>query len=217
MKPTIRILVIFFAFLISACSSVQDTESQHNQYSDRYSELVEIVKIEPSINAVTELRQVYVLTDRYEKNIVSDKVSNPPLFMSMVDENWSLCLDKSAQALERNYISLTNHYKAMVCSLESGKSQQSAYHESMLNMLLEAIWTTGDGQSIQTAFFSTSMAEIDAFIEFHGLEIISRSLIQNDDKSFDVVTLNDAKNAEQFKWYFDITAQLNLLKALTKD
>jgi hypothetical protein len=175
------------------------------------------VKAKPSLTLIKELRQVYVLTDRYKINVSNDKISNQSLFQAMMDENWSACLDNAKQGLEANYISLNNHYKAMVCSLESGDTQQSHYHESVLNLLLEAIWATGNGESMATAFFSTSTAEINAFIEFHGLEITSRSLIQSNDKVYDVVTIKDLKSGKHFDWYFDISTQQNVLKTLTKN
>ena len=214
MKPTMRVLVLFLAFLISACNSVQETQDKShgagNQYNAHYNDLVTTVKAKPSLAAITELRQIYVLTDIYKTNSTNEKTLNQSVFKAMADDNWSVCLEKANEALELNYISLNSQYGAMVCSLESGNKEQGQYHETVLNALLEAIWATGDGELIATAFFSTSTAEIDAFIGFHGLEIVSRSLMQSNEKSYDVMTIRDPKNGEQFEWYFDSSAQASI-------
>ena len=206
MKPTMRILVIFLALLISACTSVQTMQLQspfeHNKSNTRYNELVNTVKTQSSLAAIAELRQVYVLTDRYKTNAASEKTLNQSLFEAMDAGNWLVCIQKANEALARHYASLNNHYTAMVCSIESGEAIQGQYHESVLNHLLEAVWTTGDGESIETAFQVINDTERDAFLEFHGLEFIKHSITRRDGQNYNVVTLYDAQKDEVFEWYF---------------
>jgi hypothetical protein len=211
MKPIMRILVIFLVFLIQACTSIQTMQLQspleHNKSNARYSELVNSVKAKPSLEAITELRQLTILTDRFKTNIAAEKTLNQSLFEAMDAGNWSACLQKSHEALARHYASLNSHYAAMVCSIESGEALQGQYHESVINYLLEAVWTTGDGESIETAFQVINEIEQNAFLEFHGLEFIKHNVTRRDGQSYNLVTLYDARKDKAFEWYFDISAQ----------
>jgi len=201
-----RIIVISLAFFISACNSIQQAPEQkvalQNPYDSRYEMLVNTLQDAPSVIEIVELRQVYVLTNRYRTNATAEQTLNQQLFKAMANDNWEVCLERAYQALELNYTSLNGHYGAMACSFESAKVKQGRYHESMLNMLLEAVWTTGDGQSASTAFFSTSQIDIAAFIEFHGLEIVRRTRLEESSKPIDVVTVRDPESGEHFDWFF---------------
>ena len=205
MKLNMHILVIFVVFFISSCSS----SLVYNLHDSRYDDLLENIKLEPNLTAVRELRHVYILTQRYKKNINEEK-ANHPQFQALLHEDLNTSLLKAYEALEKNYTSLNGHYWAMATSFELGENQKSKYHQSLLNILLEAIWASGDGRSITTAFFSTSNREIDSFIELHGLDIISHTLIHRDEKSYDQVKIKDLKTGQLFDWYFDISAQKNV-------
>ena len=205
------ILVIFLAFLISACTSIQTMQLQspleHNKANIYYNELVNTVKEKPSLETITALRQLTILTDRLKTNMAAEKILNQGLFETMDTSNWLACIQKANKALARHYASLNNHYAAMVCNIESGEALQGQYHESVLNYLLEALWTTGNGESIETAFQVINELEQNAFLEFHGLEFIKNTVTNRDGHSYNLVTLYDARKDELFEWYFDISAQ----------
>ncbi len=205
------IVSIFIVFFISACSSMQQGQTQHNvsdiPQPNRYEILLDRVKKQPDLASIIALRQVSILSDRYPINTTTEQTLNQQLFKALANGNWSLCLEKANALLAHNYISLNGHYGAMACSVESGEIAQGQYHQSLLNMLLEAIWTTGNGESLRSAFLSTNTIEIDAFIEFHGLELVHRTLMQNEGKVFDLTTLKDPKSGEQFNWYFEISTE----------
>jgi len=209
---------ILFVLLLTACtSSMRDTSTTYhttqNPHDARYHVLVKAIKANPALPAITELRQVYMLTDRYKMNIATEKAIEDSLFEAMTTDKWSQCLQRAHQVIEHNYLSLNGHYAAMACSFETGKLAQGQYHESLLNMLLEAMWMSGDGESISTAFLSTTSVEITAFIEFHGFEIIQRVSHQKSANTIEVVTLKDPENGELFDWYFNIATQYQDINA----
>jgi len=197
-----HILVFIFILFISSCSSTQ----VYDLYDARYNQLLQNIKLEPNLNAIKELRHVYVSTQRYKKNINAE-IPNHPQFESFLHKDLKVSLLKAYEVLDKNYTSLNGHYLAMATSFELGEKEQSKYHQSLLNILLEAIWASGDGKSISTAFFSTSSIEVDSFIELHGFDLINHNLIQIDEKSYDQVRIKDLKTGQIFDWYFDISAQ----------
>jgi hypothetical protein len=206
MKPTMRLLTFFLTCLLSACSSVpliqENINDEHLESNARYSTLVHTIKTNPTLPALIELRQVVALTDRYKKNAIHEQVQNQFLFEAIETENWALCLQKANEGLASNYASLNSHFGAMVCNIELGDAIQGQYHESVFNQLLESIWTTGDGESIDTAFQVINIADRDAFIEFHTLDLIKQSITRRDGQNYDVVTIYDLEKDEVFEWYF---------------
>jgi len=206
MKPTMRLLTLLLACLLSACTSVSLIQENINdrqlKSNARYDALVHAIKTQPTLPAITELRQVTVLTNGYKANAANEEVQNQFLFEAIENENWALCLQKANGGLASNYASLNSHFGAMVCNIESGNAIQGQYHESVFNQLLEAIWITGDGKSIDTAFQVINIADRDAFIEFHALDLIKQSITRRDGQNYDVVTIYDLEKDEVFEWYF---------------
>jgi len=185
-----RILAVIVIFFISSCSSTQ----VYDLHDARYIKLLENIKLEPNLTAIKQLRHVYVSTQRYKKNINAE-IPNHPEFEAFLHKDLKASLLKAYEVLDKNYTSLNGHYLAMATSFE------------LLNILLEAIWASGDGKSISTAFFSISTSEINSFIELHGFDLISHTFIQRDEKSYDKVRIKDLKTGQIFDWYFDISAQ----------
>ena len=206
-----RYLLIISVILISACSSIQgnitDSKNDHEKYNSRYDELIHIVKQSASQEQFMELRKVYVLTSHYNPYLGPERSFTQDMFQSLSNEDWEACLDKSNEILKFNYISLDAHYGAMVCSFESGNKNQGDYHEYVLNNLLDAIWATGDGKTIGSAFYCTSTTELHAFIQLHGLEAVDQALIHHEGSAYDLMGVKDPKDGNEFKWYFDISTQ----------
>jgi hypothetical protein len=205
-KTKLRNLILLFVVFIASCTSVQQTfvqsDPSQNQYEARYLALTSEIKTESVITKVIELRQYVVLTGRNNSHAIVEETFNQRAFEAIEAMDWLTCLDVTDDVLVLNYASLNSHYAAMVCQLESGDALQSQYHESVMNQLLEAVWLTGDGKSLKTAFQVINRAERDAFIEFHGLEFIKHSMTRLDGQDYDVVTLYDPQKDEVFEWYF---------------
>jgi hypothetical protein len=206
MKPTMRLLTLLLACLLSACTSVSLIQENINdrqlKSNARYDALVHAIKTQPTLPAITELRQVTVLTTGYKANAANEEVQKQFLFEDIENENWALCLQKANEGLASNYASLNSHFGAMVCNIELGNVIQGQYHESVFNQLLEAILITGNGESIDTAFQVINIADRDAFVEFHALDLIKQSITRRDGQNYDVVTIYDLEKDEVFEWYF---------------
>ncbi|MEH6556992.1 MAG: DUF4919 domain-containing protein [Oceanicoccus sp.] len=206
-----RILLAFVVFWISACSVTQQNNAApqiyHDKYNARYNELVSVVRETASQEEFVELRKIYVYTSHYKPYLSPERSLSQLMFEALNNEEWDICLEKSSEILDFNYISLSAHYGAMACSFESDNKTQADYHKYVLNNLLDAIWSTGDGKSTETAFYCTSTPELQAFIQLHGLETIDQALIHHEGKAYDLMGVKDPKEDEEFKWYFDISSQ----------
>ena len=201
-----KILFTLIAFFIlTACiSSLGIQEINGNDL--HYQALITQSQNNPTISTVMELREVYPQTGQYRQSLIIEKQLHQPILSTITDNAWQDCLTYSQQLLAVNYTSLSGHYGAMVCQLELGQKQHSLHHQNMLNMLLEAIWTGANGESIESAFVAISEQEISQFIEFHALDIIKQHTIVIEEKTYKQVSLHDSRNEDLFDWYFDITA-----------
>lgn len=202
-----RLFITFIIILISGCSSQPQTpisnyinEAQYN--AAEYETLVSSIQTEPTLSKISELRQVIALRDKDKLNAFAEEDLNQQILIAIEAVDWPLCLQKVDQALTHNYANLTSHYGAMVCYLETGHDVESQYHQTVMNQLLEGVWQTGDGESLDTAFEMLNDPDQAAFIEFHGLEVIKFNVASRDGQQFDIVTLYDAQKDEVFEWYF---------------
>lgn len=208
-KTTLRTLILLFVVFTSSCTSLQETtieiDGSQKEHNERYVALVKEVKTKPTLEAVTKLRELVVLTNRQTPSAIEENL-NQRQFAAIEAERWFICLDIANQALAVNYASISSHYGAMVCRLEAGDTVQGLYHESVMNLLLEAVWTTGNGESLETAFQIINRSDKHAFIEFHGLELIKQNITRLDGRDYYFVTVYDGLKDITFEWYF---TQLN--------
>lgn len=206
-----RLLILCAAIVLAGCSATPQSGGvrQYSQadYDAQYTALIATVKGQATPDQFVELRHVYVHTSYYQPYQFRERSLSQAMFDTAGRGSWEDCVARAEEILAFNYISLTAHYGAMNCSFEAGRDTQGDYHRYVLDNLLEAIWATGDGQSIETAFFSTNTQELYAFINLHGLEAVNQSLVHHEGKSYDRMAVRDRNTGKEYDWYFDISAQ----------
>lgn len=209
-----RILLGLAVLALSACSATQSptTDRQrlsgdHSQYQQRYEELVEAVQGYASQDEFMELREVYVYTKQYSPYMGPERRMLGDMFDAINASDYAACLSVAAAILDFNYISLSAHYGAMICNYAVEHQERGDFHEYVLDGLLDAIWASGDGQSMASAFYCTSTTELQAFIQLHGLTTVNQALVHEGGRSYDLMSVRDPQEEAEFDWYFDITAQ----------
>ena len=205
--------VLLIAF--NACSTATNTlvesapfpnEATLAANEQRYSTLVASIKQDPRPELLADLRRVYILTNRYQPYAGGDP---SPIFAEADAKRWTTCLERTASALDENYTDLWAHLGAMVCNRESGNTALASFHDKVVKGLLEAILTTGDGKTTDTAFHTYSVPELRAFLVLHGLKIDWQALTERDEKGriFDIMTVHDPDTGERRSLYFNVTYQ----------
>jgi hypothetical protein len=209
-----RSLLGLAALVLSACSVTQSPTTDrlqisddHSQYQQRYEELVELVQGFASQEEFMELREVYVYTKQYSPYMGPERRLLGDMFDAINASDYAVCLSVADEILDFNYISLSAHYGAMICSYAAEYQERGDFHEYVLDGLLDAIWASGDGQSKASAFYCTSTTELQAFIQLHGLTTVDQALVHEDGRSYDLMSVRDPQDEAEFDWYFDITAQ----------
>ena len=172
-----------------------------------YLELVERIKAGAGPETFAEIRDAYVRTEHYQPYLGPEVGDVGAMIRSMNDEAWAACLETSNRILGYNYISLDAHFGAMICAFESGDAGAGEYHRGVLDGLMTAIRSTGDGKTTDSAFETTSTPELQAFIRLQGFEIVSQALMHDEERVYDRMTIKDPEDGREFGWYFDITTQ----------
>ncbi len=172
-----------------------------------YQQHVEKIKAQAPDADFKGLRVAYTDTEDYV--LLGDKPDDygPPMFKALGTKNYPACISYANDLLEVDYTSMNAHYSAWVCNEDSGKQADASYHRYVLKGLIDSIKNSGDGQSTETAFVMISNEEIVAFLEFQGLEIVDHSIIEANDKSYDVIQIKNKETGEQSELTFDITLQ----------
>ena len=73
-------------------------------------------------------------------------------------------LDAANRALDHNYASLAGHLDAVLACNKLNKPAEAAVHRRILNALLDSIQRSGDGKSLETAWFVVTIPEEYIFL-----------------------------------------------------
>lgn len=219
-KLTIRLLISVGLCALVACSSHQQpgvgtktavTPAQLptvNLSDQAYAEQLAQVAAHPDAVAYAKLRQLFVKTTRYPSHLHLENALTGSIFQAMDQQDWQGCYDKSSTLLKSSMISLNGHFAAMVCAEKMNNVSKAAWHKQQLDLLVEAIWQSGDGKSAKTAFFCTGTAELYAFVRLHGLKVTQQALVSEQQKQLDVMQLQQENSQQTVTWYFDVTSQM---------
>lgn len=216
-----RYLFIPSVLFVTACSQTPTASApaaavnqaapavvQINLADEAYLQQLQQVQRQPDVAGMKELRRLFVKTTGYGRAQMLDQNITPSIFQAMDQQQWADCQQKAQTLLKANAISLNGHFAAMVCAEKTSDATLAARHKQQLDLLMEAIWATGDGKSAQTAFFCTGTAELYAFIRLHGLQATGQALLQEGDKAYDKMTVLDPDSKNTLTWYFDVTSQM---------
>ncbi|WP_020208517.1 DUF4919 domain-containing protein [Gilvimarinus chinensis] len=195
--------------LVAACSHTQTDDKATNLPADvTYHQLVDSVSSHTTLPDLISLREIYVQTSYYQPYSGPELVLSQVMFEALGAEDWKSCQRHAQTILDSNFISLPAHYAAMVCEEMLGNTDTSSFHQVLLDGLVEAIWSSGNGTSEEEAFFCTSTPELQAFIQIQGLEITGQALSEGEDgRAFDIMDIKEPLTERAFTWYFDITTQ----------
>ncbi len=192
----------------SASTAASDPLPQFNLADGRYLTQLDKVKASPDIEGYQQLRGLFVKTSIYGPSQAFEQNVAAGLFQAIDQQRWGDCLQTARTLLKASYISLNGHFAAMVCAEKLGEQAMADQHKHQLDLLIEAIWRSGDGKTPASAFFCTSTAELYAFIRLHGLEAIGQSFVTEGGKSLNKMQLKDSSSQNTVTWYFDISSQV---------
>ena len=207
-----HLLLIFIIILgLSACATNNAEKPKvlnYTQSNTDYYAIVDRIKANTaSSDDFDRLIKIYPLTSLYDPT--SDKEQSAKLLSQsyMQSQNWRQCWKVNQGLLMVNYSSLTGHYGAAICASELGNDALGRFHTAVLDSLIEAIWRTGNGQSVETPFYITSTNDLYAFIQLHQLVAVGQSIRYINRLPVQAIEVQNPETMRVKTWYFDVTPQ----------
>jgi hypothetical protein len=117
--------------------------------------------------------------------------------------DWTAALDSAKRALDRDYASPIAHFDALSAYRSLDKPDEAAFHEKILDALLDSIRQSGDGKGPETAYFVVSVQEEYIFLSrvLH-LRSVSQAMAQKDGHTYDRLTVSDPSTGQtQDIWF----------------
>lgn len=213
------LIFVLTVLSVSACApsqkkvsgSEQEKETSYVSSSaqdETYRKLVSKIKSrEADAEDFSKIRDIYPHTEGYNPYGGPSVVLSSVIMKMLKDEQWGKCLDLAETVLSKNYISLTAHFGMYACGTETGNKESSEYHRYVLDGLMQSINDSGDGESFDSAYYTTNTRNLQMFLLLKGVKTIDQSLIEEGGKVYDVMTVEDRETGEKRSVYFDITKQ----------
>lgn len=171
-----------------------------------FEEMARQARENPEIADFVALRQAYLSSDNYRptSHFSANKLMGNTNGLASFDEVVDFCetvLDSNVMDLE----------VWMLLSFAAEKTDQGDVVEradAFIKGMLNALFSSGDGLSTETAYQVMAVAEEYTALSVQGLKSRGQELLHQDDRYFDVLTCKPRQSDtdELVKIYFDITA-----------
>jgi hypothetical protein len=212
-KPELSCAPVMFrksAFIGFCLLLVQTVVAQQPGPKVSYADLLERVKKQDSTVDFKELRTAYTETKEYSP-YGGDSESRKAMFAALKAEEYEKALTESEKILAANYLDINAHFVAYAANNHLERSEKSGYHKYVFENLLKSISNSGDGKTMETAFFVISTDEEYALFNFMGLRPTGQALIADKGHHYDKMTATDPKTNENSTYYFNIDKPFNWL------
>jgi len=118
--------------------------------------------------------------------------------------------------LGADYVDMDAHFAEYIAHRELNQPDESAFHKSVLQGLLDSITHNDDGKSFETAFQVIEVHEEYVLLRFMGLMPSKQSMSEKNGHSYDVLEAVNPKSNEKVTLYFNIDIEQKHLKEALK-
>jgi hypothetical protein len=199
------------AFIVFCLLLVQSVAAgQQPAAKGLYETLLERVKKQDPAVDFKELRIAYTETKDYSP-YGGDSENRTAMFAALKAEEYEKALASSEKILAANYLDINAHFVAYAANRHLGHSDKADYHKYVFENLIKSISNSGDGKTMETAFFVISTDEEYALFNFMGLRPTGQALIEDKGYHYDKMTALDPKTEQSSTYFFNIDKPFNWL------
>jgi len=204
-------LILALTALLSGCSTTShqpEPDSGPVQPIDEYQQQKQkLIDGDPSVD-FTKFRWAFRESSGYTSWDTTEHEANIAMLNAIDDGNYEFCLRLANAILEQNYTSLSGHLGMYRCNDVLDNQDTASYHLSVISGIVESIEASGDGQSAETAFVTTTPNEMRNYLLLKGLTSFRQELADATGKYIERVYLIDVKTGDLATLYFDNSASL---------
>jgi len=171
--------------------------------------LEKVKKQDPAVN-FKDLRFAYTETKQY-KPYGGDRETRKAMFEAINAKEYDQAFLLSEKILASNYLDINAHFVAYAANKHLGHSERTEYHKYVFSNLMKSISDSGDGKTMETAFFVISTDEEYALFNFMGLRPTGQALIEDKGHHYDQMTAIDPQTNQSSTYFFNIDKPFNWL------
>jgi hypothetical protein len=188
----------------------QKTESDNSEYH----QLVERVKHGDMKVDFIRLRDVFAqrLCDDKVKTESPDRAAFVAAFEA---KEYAKAVELVEGVLDYEFVHLGLHRAAEDAYRQLNNQTKADFHKAVADKLLNALLTSGDGKTAETAYRVLTIREEYFIMNQLGYKVSMQALIVEKDKAYDLLSGRDAKTDKEVSLYFDISSFFGGCKRVT--
>jgi hypothetical protein len=204
-------VLLFAALLAIPAVAFQDAKTAEPAPTpeQEFQSLLERVKKSDTTVDFAAMRKLQTRLDSY-KPYGADPDDHP--FRALSAGNLDQAKLLAEHVLGMNYLDLESHMAAEAVAEKRGDATAAAHHHYVVKGVLDSIFKSGDGKSLETAFVVITISEEYAVMSQLGFQVGGQALLNDDaGHSYDQLTgVNPETKASQ-EVYFNIDALMGRL------
>ncbi|SDK25955.1 DUF4919 domain-containing protein [Microbulbifer yueqingensis] len=154
-----------------------------------------------------QLRRAYVQSAAYNPYGGARIEGLPEAYNAVEKGEFGDCLQHVDRVLEDNYMSLEAHMIGVLCSGRSADFAREDRHRYMVEGLMEAIESSGDGRSQESAYHTITTSELHGFVRLKGLQVLDQSTVYDREGVYDKMQVRDPESGDEYALYFNVSRQ----------
>jgi hypothetical protein len=168
-----------------------------------YAELLAKAKAQDPALDFGQLRLAFTKTESYNP-YQFDEEARDAAMKAINEKDYAKAAQLADKLLTDNYLDLDGHLIALDAARNLKDTGSEKQHEYMLDGLIKAIATSGDGKSPKTAWQVIFVREEYIFCKIAGADVVSQSLVTEDGHNVDALTVRRKGETEKHTLYFNV-------------
>lgn len=151
------------------------------------------------------------LRDSYAEWLCDDKAEtdapNRDAMVAAFDaKDYAKAVELVEGVLDYEFVNLGLHRAAEDAYRKLNNQPKADFHKGIADKLLNALLTSGDGKTAQTAYRVLTVREEYFIMNQLGYKVNMQALLAQNDKPYDLLSGKDAKTGKEVAVYFDISS-----------
>jgi len=198
-----------FSILVTLLMASQLAWAQGANPADaKYNSLLERVKQGDATANLGELRLDFAATSEYTADTDADLLRE--MLTSLNKRDFAAAIASAEKALKDYYVDIDAHQVLYVAYRETNDSDKAKFHQDIVNALLDALLSSGDGKSEATAYTVISTREEYIVMQVKGLKPLKQSIVTEQHHQYDTMEAENQKGEKQ-TLYFNIDMPMGAL------
>jgi hypothetical protein len=211
MNKELRIGSATFALFISLLTvsgqqSVEGGQKPNDPATAKqiYQQLVEKAKAGDATVDFVELIAAASDWDLSEKEIVKAP-NRDEMVAAFKKKDYKRATELAEGVLDYEFTNRGLHRAAENAYTSLGDKTRSEFHRNIAEKLLNALLSTGDGQSPESAYCVQGIREEYVIMDHFGYDVSSQAYLASGNSTYDMLSGVDRKSKKPFSLYFDIS------------